>query len=37
MGGPNIEKTLTPKETFIFKDSIGPFFNPNWHLGLSTF
>ncbi len=31
MGGPNIEKTLTPKETFIFKDLIGPFFNPNWH------
>jgi AraC-like DNA-binding protein len=31
MSGPNIEKTLTSKETFIFKDLIGPFFNPNWH------
>ena len=31
MGGPNIEKTLTAKETFIFKDLVGPFFNPNWH------
>jgi AraC-like DNA-binding protein len=31
MSGPNIEKTLTSKETFIFKDLTGPFFNPNWH------
>lgn len=31
MSGPNIEKTLTPKETFVFKDLTGPFFNPNWH------
>jgi len=31
MSGPNIEKTLTSKETFIFKDITGPYFNPNWH------
>ncbi|MEM9141641.1 MAG: AraC family transcriptional regulator [Bacteroidota bacterium] len=31
MGSPNIEKTLTAKETFVFKDSIEPYFNPNWH------
>lgn len=31
MRGPNIEKTLTSKETFIFKDLVGPFFNPKWH------
>ncbi|MFY0654845.1 MAG: AraC family transcriptional regulator [Cyclobacteriaceae bacterium] len=31
MRGPNIEQTLTSKETFIFKDLIGPFFNPKWH------
>ncbi|MBU2949078.1 AraC family transcriptional regulator [Zobellia uliginosa] len=31
MSVPSIEKTLTPKETFIYKDLIGPFFNPNWH------
>ncbi|MDN5216968.1 AraC family transcriptional regulator [Fulvivirgaceae bacterium BMA12] len=31
MRGPNIEKTLTSKETFIFKDLKGPFFNPMWH------
>jgi AraC-like DNA-binding protein len=31
MRGPNIEKTLTAKETFIFKDLVGPFFNPKWH------
>ncbi|NKI27014.1 AraC family transcriptional regulator [Arenibacter sp. 6A1] len=27
----NIEKTLTPKETFIYKDITGPYFNPKWH------
>ncbi|MEO9893908.1 AraC family transcriptional regulator [Aurantibacter sp.] len=31
MSTPNIEKTLTTKETFIFKDLVGPYFNPNWH------
>ncbi|MEO1010761.1 MAG: AraC family transcriptional regulator [Bacteroidota bacterium] len=31
MGSPNIEKTLTSKETFVFKDAIEPYFNPNWH------
>ena len=31
MSTPNIEKTLTTKETFIFKDMVGPYFNPNWH------
>lgn len=31
MREPNIEKTLTSKETFIFKDIIGPHFNPKWH------
>ncbi|PCJ97402.1 MAG: AraC family transcriptional regulator [Flavobacteriaceae bacterium] len=31
MSGPNIEKTLTTKETFIFKDLTGSYFNPNWH------
>ncbi|MDN5199950.1 AraC family transcriptional regulator [Fulvivirgaceae bacterium BMA10] len=31
MRGPNIEKTLTSKETFIFKDLVGPYFNPKWH------
>ncbi len=31
MSSPNIEKTLTSKETFIFKDLTGSFFNPNWH------
>ncbi|MDO6811104.1 AraC family transcriptional regulator [Zobellia galactanivorans] len=31
MSAPSIEKTLTPKETFIYKDLIGPNFNPNWH------
>ena len=29
--GPNIEKTLNPNETFLFKDLISPHFNPNWH------
>ncbi|WP_251806621.1 AraC family transcriptional regulator [Arenibacter sp. H213] len=28
---PSIEKTLTNKQTFIFKDLVGPYFNPNWH------
>lgn len=31
MRAPNIEQTLTPKETFIFKDLVGPYFNPKWH------
>src|SRR5690606_25932097 len=31
MSTPSIEKTLTTKETFIFKDLIGPYFNPIWH------
>ncbi|MDX1365583.1 MAG: AraC family transcriptional regulator [Arenibacter latericius] len=31
MSSPNIEKTLTNKQTFIFKDLVGPYFNPNWH------
>ncbi len=28
---PSIEKTLRPKESFIFKDLVGSYFNPNWH------
>lgn len=31
MSAPNVEKTLSSKETFVFKDLTGPFFNPNWH------
>lgn len=31
MSAPSIEKTLTPKETFIYKDLVGPHFNPIWH------
>ncbi|SDM05718.1 AraC family transcriptional regulator [Kriegella aquimaris] len=31
MSTPNIEKTLTSKETFVFKDLVGPYFNPSWH------
>ncbi|WP_086476509.1 MULTISPECIES: AraC family transcriptional regulator [Arenibacter] len=31
MSTPNIEKALTNKQTFIFKDLVGPYFNPNWH------
>jgi hypothetical protein len=31
MRGPNIKQTLTSKETFIFKDIEGPYFNPKWH------
>ncbi|WP_209403946.1 AraC family transcriptional regulator [Pseudozobellia sp. WGM2] len=31
MSTPSIEKTLTSKETFIFKDLTGPHFNPIWH------
>lgn len=31
MSTPSIEKTLTSKETFIFKDLVGPHFNPIWH------
>lgn len=31
MSTPSIEKTLTAKETFIYKDLTGPHFNPIWH------
>lgn len=31
MISPNIEKTLTGKETFLFKDLVSRHFNPNWH------
>lgn len=31
MSAPNIEKTLSTKETFVFKDITGPYFNPYWH------
>ncbi|SHK00381.1 AraC family transcriptional regulator [Pseudozobellia thermophila] len=31
MSTPSIEKTLTSKETFVFKDLVGPHFNPIWH------
>ncbi len=31
MRSANIEQTLTPKETFIYKDLSGPYFNPKWH------
>ncbi len=31
MSKPNIEKTLTSNQTFIFKDIVGPYFNPHWH------
>ncbi len=31
MSAPNIELTLTSKDTFVFKDLSGPYFNPNWH------
>lgn len=31
MSKPSIEKTLTSNETFVFKDMVGQFFNPNWH------
>ena len=31
MGTPSIEKTLNSKETFVYKDLAGPYFNPNWH------
>lgn len=31
MISPNIEKTLTGKETFLFKDLENNHFNPNWH------
>ncbi|MCK0157021.1 AraC family transcriptional regulator [Cellulophaga sp. F20128] len=31
MSGPSIEKTLTSKQTFIFKDLTDKYFNPNWH------
>jgi len=31
MNDPSIEKTLTAKETFVFKNLSGPYFNPHWH------
>lgn len=31
MNDPSIEKTLTAKETFVFKNLSGPYFNPQWH------
>lgn len=31
MHKPSIEKTLTSKETFVFKDQTLPYFNPLWH------
>jgi len=31
MSAPNIELTLTPKDTYVFKDLSGPYFNPSWH------
>lgn len=31
MSSPNIEKTITSKQAFIFKDLKSPYFNPNWH------
>lgn len=31
MSGPSIEKTITSKQTFIFKDLTDSYFNPNWH------
>lgn len=31
MRSPNIEQTLSTKETFIYKDNSGPYFNPKWH------
>ena len=32
MSSPNIEKTITSRQAFIFKDLKGPHFNPHWHL-----
>jgi len=31
MSGPSIEKTLSSKETFIYKDITDSYFNPHWH------
>ena len=31
MTNPSIEKTLRPKESFIIKDLVHSYFNPNWH------
>ena len=31
MSGPSIEKTLSSKETFIYKDVTDSYFNPHWH------
>lgn len=31
MSSPNIEKTITSRQAFIFKDLTSPYFNPHWH------
>ncbi|HET8735579.1 MAG TPA: AraC family transcriptional regulator [Pricia sp.] len=31
MESPNIEKTITSRQAFIFKELRSPYFNPNWH------
>ncbi|SDD95212.1 AraC-type DNA-binding protein [Pricia antarctica] len=31
MSSPNIEKTITSRQAFIFKDLKSPYFNPHWH------
>jgi len=31
MSSPNIEKTITSRQAFIFKDLKSPYFNPKWH------
>lgn len=31
MRTPVIEQTLSTKETFVYKDNSGPYFNPTWH------
>lgn len=31
MSSPNIEKTITSRQAFIFKDLTSPHFNPHWH------
>jgi AraC-like DNA-binding protein len=31
MANPNIEKTITSKQVFVFKELKDPYFNPHWH------
>lgn len=31
MSSPNIEKTITSRQAFIYKDLTSPHFNPHWH------